>query len=59
MYSRYSKTLKTSRWPELGNYIKNAFSSDDRPIYPTEDWEWLRAIRTDGKRQVLDLDLGI
>ena len=42
MYPRSSKTLKPGGWLELGDYTENVFFSDDRPIDPPEDWEWLR-----------------
>ena len=52
------KTLKPGGWLELGDYFEDVFFSDNRPVHPREDWEWLRAILAAGKRQGLDLDVG-
>ena len=52
------KTLKPGGWLEMGDFIEHFFFSDDRPLNPCEDWEWLRAIRAGGERQGLDLDVG-
>ena len=58
MYPSSSKTLKPGGWLELRDHIGNVFFSNNRPIDPPEDWEWLRAIRAGWKRQGLDLDIG-
>ena len=52
------ETLKLGAWVEMGDYIEDVFFSDNRAVNPWEDWEWLRVIRADGKRQGLDLDAG-
>ena len=56
--SEIFKTLKPGGWVEMGDFIEDIFFSDHRTIKPQSDWEWLRAIRTGGQRQGLDLDAG-
>lgn len=49
--------LKPGGWAEFGDCVEDVFYADDR-CQPSEEWEWLRAIRKGGLQKGLDLDCG-